>query len=78
MGWKLYIKGEDGLAKGLGLGFVMCILVTLVNNLFGDRWTYWEISAYFWVFAGLVVRLNLMREKGGKYRLYRKKEELRD
>ncbi len=57
-GFKLYQKGEDGFAKGLGLGFFISIFVLLVNNCFGDRWSYLEPNAYLWIFAGLVASLN--------------------
>ena len=51
-------------SRGLGLGFFMCIIVLMVNNMFGDRWTYTEVSAYLWVFAALVVRLNILSGAG--------------
>lgn len=61
-GLRLYRDGDDW-AKGLGLGFVCCLLVMLVNNIFGDRWTYAEVSSNLWVFAALVTRLNLMKNE---------------
>lgn len=60
IGVRLYTRGDDDLSKGLGLGFSVSILVLLVNNMFGDRWTYAEVSSYLWVFAGLVSRLNIL------------------
>ena len=59
-GFRLYQKGDDDLSKGLGLGLVVCVFVLLVNNIFGDRWSYLELSAYLWIFAGLVARLNII------------------
>ena len=56
MGFILYQKGDDEFAKGLGLGFAVCMVVLLINNIFGDRWTYFELSAYLWLMAGLVGR----------------------
>jgi O-antigen ligase len=53
-GFSLYQKGEDELGQGMGLGLLAGVLVLLVNNLFGDRWTYLEPNAYLWVFVGLV------------------------
>ena len=62
-GFTLYQKGEDDhFSKGLGLGFFICIFVLMVNNFFGDRWSYLEPNAYLWIFAGLVARLNLIAE----------------
>lgn len=59
-GWRLYRKAKDDFLKGLGLGFVMCILSLLISNFFGDRWTYLPLGAYFWAFMGLVVRANII------------------
>jgi len=57
-GVRLYSRGDDEMSKGLGLGFAACIIVLMINNFFGNRWDYVELSAYLWVFAGLVARLN--------------------
>ena len=59
-GYKLYQKGDDEESRGLGLGFFVAVFVVLINNTFGDRWTYLEIMAYLWVFAGMVARLNII------------------
>jgi putative inorganic carbon (HCO3(-)) transporter len=63
MGYTLYQKGEDDLAKGMGLGLMACILVLMVNNLFGNRWVYFELSSYLWIFAGLVGRMIILDSK---------------
>jgi len=63
MGYVLYKKGEDDLSKGMGLGLMSCIIVLMVNNFFGDRWSYLELSAYLWIFAGLVARLIIMAQE---------------
>jgi len=59
-GIKLSSGGADDREKGMGLGFAICIIVLMVNNVFGNRWTYVELSAYFWVFAALITRLNIL------------------
>ncbi len=59
-GWHLYRKSNDTFLKGLGLGFIACLAATIVANFFGDRWTYPQIGAYFWVFLALVERGNLL------------------
>jgi O-antigen ligase len=74
----LYRKDEDPLAKGLGLGLSMCVLALLVNNFFGDRWTYMEVSSNLWVFAALVARLNLTREEAPETTTNEKKIGLRN
>ncbi len=63
MGYILYKKGEeDDLAKGMGLGLMACMIVVILNNFFGDRWSYFELSAYLWIFAGLAGRMIIMHE----------------
>lgn len=64
-GFGLYQKGEDGFSKGLGLGLFVCMFVLLINNMFGDRWSYFELSGYLWVFAGLAARLKAIDSKEG-------------
>ena len=59
-GWKLLKGGKNGFEKGLGLGFMGCVVACATTNLFGDRWSYYEIGSYFWVFWGLVDRAVLM------------------
>ncbi len=63
-GFRLYRNGDDDLSKGLGLGFAICVFVLLVNNIFGNRWSYLELSGYLWIFAGLVARLNIISREG--------------
>ena len=46
------------MARGLGLGFCVSMVTLMINNMFGDRWAYFELSAYTWAFAGLVARLS--------------------
>jgi O-antigen ligase len=59
-GLLLYRRARDGFLKGLGLGFCACVVAVMVGNLFGDRWTYLPLGAYFWVFLGMVERGNLI------------------
>jgi len=62
-GWRLWKTGKEGFEKGLGLGFMGCVLACASTNLFGDRWSYVEMGSYFWVFWGLVDRGILMARK---------------
>jgi O-antigen ligase len=64
-GVQLYRDADDGLSKGLGLGFAVAIVVLFINNIFGDRWTYMEVGGYIWVTAALVSRLHalMLQEK---------------
>jgi O-antigen ligase len=58
--WRLFRAGKNGFDKGLGLGFMGCAVAVATTNLFGDRWSYFEMGSYFWVFWGLVDRAVLM------------------
>jgi len=62
-GWKLYQDSEDKFLKGLGLGFAATVVACMVSNLFGDRWTYVELSVFYWVFWALVVQGNIIVQK---------------
>jgi O-antigen ligase len=59
-GWWLYTAATDTFLKGLGLGFIACVVATMVTNVFGDRWTYLQLMAYYWVFLALVVRGHMI------------------
>lgn len=54
----LYQKGDDDFSRGLGLGLFASMFTLLINNFFGDRWAYFELSAYTWAFVGLAARLS--------------------
>lgn len=58
--WRLYKTTDDRFLKGLGLGFTACVIATMTTNIFGDRWTYLQLGAYYWVFLALVVRGNII------------------
>jgi len=62
----LHMYGETDMQRALGLGFVLCLLVLMVNNVFGDRWSYMELNSNLWVFAALVARFNLNRKRAQK------------
>jgi O-antigen ligase len=54
--WRLYRVAEADFDRGLALGMVGCSLAMMVTNIFGDRWSYFEIGAYYWVLWGIVDR----------------------
>lgn len=56
----LYKNADDQFLKGLGFGFTISVVSLLILNFFGDRWTYHQVGAYFWVILGLVVRANII------------------
>lgn len=55
-GWKLYTTAQTPFSKGLGLGFMACVIAAVITNLFGDRWSYFVLGAYFFIFWGMVDR----------------------
>jgi O-antigen ligase len=62
-GFFLYQKGDDAISRGLGLGVLASMFTLLINNFFGDRWSYFELSAYVWAFGGLVARLSTLKSE---------------
>lgn len=56
--YRLFRRAQDPLYRGLGLGLVLAMCSCLVANLFGDRWTYLEITGMLWVLVGAAVRAN--------------------
>jgi O-antigen ligase len=56
--WRLYRGEASDFDRGLGLGMIGCCLAVIATNIFGDRWSYFEIGAYYWVFWGAVDRAN--------------------
>jgi O-antigen ligase len=55
-GWRLYRMAQSPYLRGLGLGFMACVVATIVTNMFGDRWSYFVLGGYFFVFWGVVDR----------------------
>ena len=39
-GFELNQIGRSEFHKGLGFGFLGCVIACIVNNIFGDRWSY--------------------------------------
>jgi len=62
-GWQLYRLAQTPFNKGLGLGFIACMIATSTTNIFGDRWTYFVIGGYLFVFWGAVDRAILIEKK---------------
>ncbi len=55
-GWRLYRTGASNFQRGMGLGFIGAVAAMAVSNVFGDRWSYFALGSYFWIFWGLVDR----------------------
>ena len=76
-GLKLYRRGTDELSRGLGLGFALCIIVLVVNNIFGNRWSYMEVSSNLWIFAGLVSRMRVLSSQPNQEKFISQKNSQR-
>jgi O-antigen ligase len=57
-GWDLYKKAGDDRLKGLGLGFLSMMVVSLIDNLTGSNWCYLNVMGHFWIIFGLVAKGN--------------------
>lgn len=55
-GWRLYDTAHTPFSRGLGLGFMACVVAVMVTNVFGDRWSYFVLGSYFFILWGLVDR----------------------
>ena len=53
-GWKLFANGKMSFQKGLGLGFILCVLSIIVTNFFGNRFSFFVLGSYFFIFWALV------------------------
>jgi O-antigen ligase len=61
-GQKLYKVSKTPFQKGLGFGFLGCIVAFIITNMFGDRWSYFVLGDYFWITWGLVDSEILMAD----------------
>lgn len=62
-GLKLYKIAKNPFNKGLALGFMGAVVALIIANMFGDRWSYFVLGSYFWIFWGLVDRGILLSQK---------------
>ncbi len=64
VGRNLYDESDDPLYKALGIGLFGVVVSLAFGNIFGDRYTHYPLSAYFYVYLALSLRaLMLTREK---------------
>lgn len=55
----LYKSTQDLFVKALALGFLGGFFGLLVSNVYGSRFTYLEVSSYFWILVALMMRLKI-------------------
>lgn len=50
----LFRFGRDPFSRSFGLGMCAVTVSLCVANIFGDRWSYYILTGYFWILNGLV------------------------
>ncbi|MFZ3211710.1 MAG: O-antigen ligase family protein [Terriglobales bacterium] len=55
-GYLLFRSADQPYMRGLGLGLVALITSVLIANIFGDRFTYFQVNGCTWVLMACVVR----------------------
>ncbi len=61
--WKLYKISADPFIKAVGLGMLGGVPSLLISNIYGSRLNYIEVTCYFWVLAGIIVRWKMSEEE---------------
>ena len=59
LGHRLAKTATDPFYRALGAGFAAYMVAVIVTNMFGDRWTYIDLSAFTWILLALVVQATL-------------------
>jgi O-antigen ligase len=59
----LYTRTQDPFIKAIALGMLGGIAAMFVANMFGSRLESEEVSSYFWILAGLIVRAVIMKKR---------------
>lgn len=65
---RLWRRASDPFLQAIGLGVLTGIIALAICNLFGDRWTYIEVTGFLWVLTGCVVRGLMIVEQEEKER----------
>lgn len=57
---RLFRTARDPFLQALGLGFAAYMVALLVVNVFGDRWSYFEISGFTWLLLAMVAQAPVL------------------
>ena len=57
---KLYRKSGDPFIKTISLGMIAGVPSLLVSNIYGCRLNSVEVTSYFWMLSGIIVRWNML------------------
>jgi putative inorganic carbon (HCO3(-)) transporter len=63
LGYQLYRQAEDPFLASVGLGFSALMVGMFLANLFGDRWSYFQVDGWMWMLLGAVVRGLILTEQ---------------
>jgi putative inorganic carbon (hco3(-)) transporter len=62
-GFQLYRRSDDPFLASVGLGFSALMVGMFLANLFGDRWSYFQVDGWMWMLFGAVVRGLILTEQ---------------
>lgn len=62
---RLYVAATEPVYKGLALGMVGAVTALVIANMTGDRFSYYPLIGYFWVYLALVQRCLVLSTEGG-------------
>lgn len=65
-GHDLFRRAKDPFLRGMGLGFAAHMLGLMVANMFGDRWSYIEVSGWAMLLMGMVMRGHTLLQQEGQ------------
>jgi len=68
----VYRRSKDAFFKATALGMLGGIAGLLIVNIFGSRLNSLEVSGYFWILAGIILRIKHLEKTEGK-----KKEKIK-
>jgi len=61
--WRTMARAPAGsLAYALGLGMTGAWIALMLENFFGDRFSYYPMIGYFWVYLGLTLKARELLE----------------
>src|SRR6266403_491840 len=56
LAWRLFRNANDPLLQAIGCAVFATIVCAAIVNLFGDRWSYLQVSGFLWLFLGMAAR----------------------
>lgn len=61
-GFRLFWRAKNPFYASLGLGLSVWLICAATASAFGDRWTFFQVSGYMWILAGLVSQALVLEE----------------